>query len=232
MYSESAKHLPWYRLKVRVMFKKLQDKGFTLIELLITMAMLSTIIALMVHAHNRQQFSQLAQNRILQMQQSLRAAMSIMTQEMQMAGFDPLGLGTAGIVNMGDGSYGNPLAFTFYGSDIGNDGKDNDNDGLRDQPGELQLIQYALYDAYGDKDMDIGRKSGSGYNQAIAENIQSLQFIYLDADGNPTTDLSGVRAVRLTMTATIDSKERSRMQDNTRSLSTVIKFRNLFYRLP
>jgi type IV pilus assembly protein PilW len=203
------------------------SKAFTLIELLIAMAMLSIIIAIMVHAHSRQQFTQPAQNQIVRMQQNLRAAMSIMTQEIQMAGFDPLGLGTPGIVNMGDGSYGNPLAFTFYDRDIGNDGKDNDRDGLRDQPGELQLIQYALYDAYGDKDMDIGRKSGSGYNQAIAENIQSLQFIYLNADGNPTTDLSGVRAVRLTMTATIDIKERSHAQD-TRTLSTIIKFRNLF----
>ena len=189
--------------------------------------MLGIIVAVMVHAHTRQQFTQLAQNQIVRMQQNLRAAMTIMTREIQMAGFDPTGLGTAGLINMGDGSSGNPLAFTYYDKDIANDGKDNDNDGIDDEPGELQLIQYALYDAYRDRDMDIGRKSGSGYNQAIAENIQNLQFIYLDADGNQTNELSRVRAVHLTITATTDIKESKYAQDN-RTLTTVVKFRNLF----
>ena len=90
------------------------NKGFTLIELLVAIAMFGVITALIVDSYSRQQTTQTTQTQAVQMQQSIRAALMIMTAEIRMAGYDPDMVTSAGIVNAGDGSLGNPFSFTFY----------------------------------------------------------------------------------------------------------------------
>ncbi len=200
------------------------NKAFSLIELMVSIAIFGIIVSLIVNEYYRQQESQVTQTQIVQMQQNIRAALIIMTRDIQMAGFDPEILNTAGIVNAGDGSNGNPLTFTYSVSD---DGLDNDGDGVIDQSGEFQTIQYSLYDAYGDGDMDIGRTIGAQL-QPIAENIQNLQFTYLDVNGNVLAPvvISDIRAVQVSITATTDIRELRRAEDN-RTITAIIRFRNL-----
>jgi type IV pilus assembly protein PilW len=200
------------------------NKAFTLVELLISMAIFGIIVGLVVNQYISQQDSQLTQNQVVQMQQNIRNALILMTRDIQMAGFDPEISKTLGIVNAGDGSNGNPLTFTYS---VADDGVDNDGDGTIDESGEFQTIQYSLFDSLADGDMDIGRTVGAGANQAIAENIQTLLFTYLDGNGNPTVTLADIRAVRVTITATTDIGERRRAADN-RTVTAVIKFRNIF----
>lgn len=200
------------------------NKAFTLVELLISMAIFGIIVGLVVNQYTSQQDSQLTQNQVVQMQQNIRNALILMTRDIQMAGFDPEISKTLGIVNAGDGSNGNPLTFTYS---VADDGVDNDGDGTIDESGEFQTIQYSLFDSLADGDMDIGRTVGAGANQAIAENIQTLLFTYLDGNGNPTVTLADIRAVRVTITATTDIGERRRAADN-RTVTAVIKFRNIF----
>ncbi|MCM2283410.1 MAG: prepilin-type N-terminal cleavage/methylation domain-containing protein [Desulfobacula sp.] len=200
------------------------NKAFTLIELLVSMAVFGIIVGLVVNQYTSQQDSQLTQNQVVEMQQNIRNALIIMTRDIQMAGFDPEISKTLGIVNAGDGSNGNPLTFTYS---VADDGLDNDGDGTIDESDEFQTIQYSLFDSLADGDMDIGRAVGAGGNQAIAENIQILQFTYLDGSGNPTATLSDIRAVRVAITATTDLGELRRAADN-RTVTAVIKFRNIF----
>ena len=187
--------------------------GFTLIELLVAMLISTIVAAGLFAAYKSQQDAQLAQKQIVEMQQNLRAALYVMARDLRMAGYDPAGVSGAGITNAGDGSNGDPLAFTF----------------LDDVTGILQTIEYDLYDAYGDGDMDIGRKVDSANRQAIAENISTLQFVYLKSDGTTSTpmNISDIRSVRITIGATTDINKTDHTDGKTRTLTTVIKFRNL-----
>ena len=163
------------------------------------------------------------------MQQSLRMALYVMTNELRIAGYDPESISNAGITNAGDGSTGNPLTFTFVADD---DGEDNDNDGTTDETGELKTIGYDLYLGLGDGDTDIGRKVGAGNRMPLAENIQDLKFEYFDEEGasilNPlAADIPDIRSLRITIEATIDSNEKNYLNVNNRILTTTVKFRNL-----
>ncbi len=181
-----------------------------MIELLVAMV-ISTIVAAGVFlAYKGQQDTQLGQKQIVEMQQNLRAALYIMTREIRMSGYDPDGDNGAGITKMGNGTNGNPLGFTYYD----------------DNTGALTTIEYDLYDAYNDGDMDIGRKVDGGSRQAIAENISSLQFVYLQANGSAATTFSAVRSIQVTIVATTDSGAIDHTLGNNRTLTTTITRRN------
>lgn len=213
--------------------------GFTLIELLIAMAITTIVSAGIFSAYQNQQKAQLAQKQVVEMQQTLRMAIYIMTNEIRMAGYDPEGTNGAGIVSAGDGSSGNPLVFTFVADDdcIDNDGDstdpDNCNDANVDEAGELKTIAYDLYDGYSDGDSDIGRAVGAGNHQPIAENIARLEFTYSDEDGIDmplpiaALDLPNIRSVHITIEATIDSNETNYFNGNNRMLTTTVKCRNM-----
>jgi len=205
------------------------DLGFTLIELLIAMTITTIVSAGIFTAYRSQQNTQLSQKQSVEMQQNIRAALYIMTGEIRKAGYDPSGANGAGIVNAGDGSNNlNRFIFTYFDANAWNDGEDNNNDGTKDEAGEnLQSIEYYLYDSLSDGTIDLGRRNGARLD-AIAENIQSLQFLYLDADGNIPATLSDIRSVQITIVATTDSNELNYTgANNTRTLTANVKCRNL-----
>jgi len=204
-----------------------KNSGFTLIEILMAMAITSIISAGIYSAFHRQQKTHLAQMQTVGMQQNLRAGLIIMTEEIRMAGYDPDGINGAGIINAGDGSdKNNRLIFTYFNPDAAGDGTNNDNDGgTADADETLQAVEYYLYDSLGDGTMDLGRRNGARLD-AIAKNIQSLQFIYFDEDGNITANVSDIRSVQIAIEATINCNEKNYVHCN-RSLTTRVKCRNL-----
>jgi type IV pilus assembly protein PilW len=209
--------------------KNKNNAGFTLVELLMAMAITTIVSAGIVGAYRSQQNTQLAQKQSVEMQQNIRAALYIMTSEIRMAGYDPEGTNGAGIVNAGDGSNSsNRLIFTYFNADAQNDGLDNNNDGNIDEPGEnLQAVEYYLYDSLSDGTIDLGRRNGARLD-AIADNIQTLQFTYLDADSNVTTTLSDIRSIQILIVATTDVNELNYTgTNNNRTLTTTVKCRNL-----
>ena len=170
------------------------NKGFTLVEILVAMAIASVVMAGIYSAYSSQQRSYIVQEQVAGMQQSLRAAMDLMERELRMVGFDPYGNSGADIITAG----GDNITFTFVADD---DLYDNDGDGDTDESGELKTIRYSLYDSGGDGDADLGRKVGSGNNKPVAENIDTLNFIYLRENGTPTADISEIRSIQITMIA-------------------------------
>ena len=170
------------------------DKGFTLTEILVAMAISGVVMAGIYSAYSSQQRSYIVQEQVAGMQQSLRAAMDLMERELRMVGFDPYGNSGADIITAG----GDNITFTFVADD---DLYDNDGDGDTDESGELKTIRYSLYDSGGDGDADLGRKVGSGNNKPVAENIDTLNFIYLRENGTPTADISEIRSIQITMIA-------------------------------
>ncbi len=77
----------------------INNKGFTLIELMIAIVISSFIVTAVYAANTTQQRTYHAQEQVAEMQQNLRAAMSFITSEIRMAGYDPEGSGNFGITS-------------------------------------------------------------------------------------------------------------------------------------
>ena len=173
--------------------------GHTLVELMIAMGIAAILITAIFQIYQLRQKSHSKQQLAVEMQQNLRAAVSLIKREIRMAGYDP----------------------------AANDGVDNDNvDGIDNdaesagtgiQTAGRQLIQItfdlngnrvvgsdeevtygfaAKYDADANGIADagaapLGRGAGGGPLTGVAENIQAVGFAYAfdnDHDGNLDTD--------------------------------------------
>jgi type IV pilus assembly protein PilW len=157
-------------------------KGFTLVEILVAMVVSGLVLSSIYSTYLSQQRSYILQEEIAQVQQNLRAAMYLITRELRMAGFNPSGSASAGIVAKSDTS----LQFT----------KDDNGDG--DVADSSEDLTYLLYTSGGIQ--KLGRENPT-IPQPVAENIQELWFVYLDANNNVTATLSDIRSVEVTLVA-------------------------------
>ncbi len=161
-------------------------------ELMVTMAIMAVVMAGVYSAYYSQQQSYIVQEQVSEMQQNLRGAMYFMAKEIRMAGCNPTGSADAGIVTAGS----NTINFTMdtRGQDI-----DDPPNGNVTNPNEN--ITYILYDSDGDGTNDaLGRDTGTG-NRLVAQNVDALDFVYLDEDGNVTASLLQIRTVQITIVA-------------------------------
>jgi type IV pilus assembly protein PilW len=217
-------------LKQRPGLPRLSNQGLTLLELMIGMTIFLLVIGGIYSTFQSQHKSYLMQEEVAAMQQNIRAAMFYMTKEIRMAGCDPTGNAGAGLV----AANANSISFT---EDVRGDSDGSDPDGATDDPNES--IAYAL------SDNNLVRNTGGG-NQVVAENIDALDFVYLDADGNTTATVEDIRSVEITIVARTSRALRV-TQDNTiyynqqgtqilgaqndrftrKSMTTFIKCRNL-----
>ena len=156
------------------------NKGFTLPELLVAIAVFGIVVAAIyaTYASSQRSYSRVSQ--ISYMVQNIRAGISIMEKEIRMAGYDPTGNANAGITNAAATS----ITIT---QDLNSDGDTADTD---------ETITYALSDSDGDGDNDLVRN-----NVLLAENIDAINFVYLDEDGVVTTNPSDIRSVQITIVA-------------------------------
>jgi len=167
--------------------RSLNEQGFTIIELLVSMAVFLLAIGAIYSTFQTQHKSYLMQQEVAAMQQNLRAAMFYMQREIRMAGCDPLGTAGAGIVTKNSDS----ISFT---EDVRGDSAGSDPDGDLNDPNEN--ITYSLNGG------NLVRDTGGG-NQIVAENIDALNFFYLDANGSETAVLADIRSVEITIVARI-----------------------------
>jgi type IV pilus assembly protein PilW len=183
----------------------LYTQGFTLVELLVAMAVSLLAMGAIYSTFLSQFKSYQVQEEIAAMQQNIRAAMYHMQRDIRMAGYDPTGDAGAAIeiANVAE------LQFKIDENGDGNfTGTSPPND-----PNEQ--IRYALTnDANGDGIADgspcnLGREIWSGGLQPVAENIDALNFVYLDAAGNPTATLADIRSVEITIVARTDRSLRT-----------------------
>ena len=161
------------------------SKGYTLIELMVALAATSILAACIYATYITQLKSHITQRQIVEMQQNLRAAMQLIEREVRMAGYDPLRTAGAGVTTM----LGNSFEFNM---DLMEDGDLLDSN---------ERVHYALEtDAAGNQ--FLGRDDFSGLNlQPVAENIDALNFVYLDNTATPTTDPLRVRSIQVTIVA-------------------------------
>jgi len=161
------------------------NKGFSLIELVVAMAITSFVMAGIVSAYVSQLKSHVTQQMVVEMQQNLRSAMQHMEKEIRMAGydFDPNVSSVAGVTIA--------LASTFaFTMDLNEDGDVSDAN---------ETVTYTL-DLKADGTQCLMRNTGGG-NVPVAEYIDALNFVYLDANRSPTNVAGQVRSVQITIVA-------------------------------
>jgi type IV pilus assembly protein PilW len=169
--------------------KHKEDKGFTLVELLVAMAIASMVLAAVVSAYYVQVRGQNTQEALTDMNQTARAAMEIMVGEIRLAGCDVLKSSGATIL----AATANQLSFTM---DIG-DGVTFQPDGDTTDPNESVI--YSLY-VDGDGNQNLGRDTGGG-PQPLARNVDALDFVYFDENGNPPGALNDIRSIQINLVA-------------------------------
>lgn len=175
--------------------------GFTILELLISITVSLSIIAATYQLFHSQNTSYNKQDQIVETQQNLRAVVAIISKELQIAGYDPQGRAGAGIVE----EFSPPhdvlnIDYNYDKSIIGFTIDSNGDAYINPQDGEM--IAYR-----------INNKSLERYNSKIdqweilSENIDALNFVYLDQEGNRTYDIKEFKAVEITILAKTNKKD-------------------------
>lgn len=176
----------------------LNTQGFSLVELAVVLVMSMFIIGAVFFTSKSQERSLSAQDRIVELQDNLRAGITIMEKDLRMAGYDPecMSPPCTGFINADS----NSLTITM---------KDPQSTGT------TNTVTYALYDYQSDGDLDLGRNfNGSGL-QPVIMNVDAFDLTYLDKNGNilstplSTTEMEKVRLVEIAVVAHTEQKDPS-----------------------
>ena len=163
------------------------QRGITLTELLIALALGLFTVGAVYAVHLNQVKRQIVQEDVLAMQQTARAALDMMTREIRMAGYDPMGVNRdADPSNDFHGLSYHPTELHVR-ADLNGNGVTTDSN---------ESIVY-LYD---DAKSTLRRKLGRS-GQPVAEDIESFTFSFRDALGHPTTHTPSIRVVDVQVTA-------------------------------
>jgi len=173
-------------------------RGFTLVELMITLAMSGIIVAAVYSAYVIQQKTYFTQDKVVEMQQNIRAGLEMMASEIRMATFDPGGGADASITT----ATASRFSFT---ADLNEDGD------LADPNEQVTFCLKVGCDA--DGIADTGADSVVRNGQAIAEGIHAIEFYYTLDDGitktkTPTAgQLDQIRNVQISMLAVSSQRD-------------------------
>ena len=188
------------------------QSGFSLVELMLACAITVFVLAATYAAHSINQKSQVTQDEVAVIQQNVRAAIMTLTRDIREAGCDPKEVSGATIVVASPGQ----IRFTRDVSGHAVNPNDADGDVLDlnedlifgiDPAVDTEAVPDGIPDAALVGNLtrnDVN--DGTGIDQPIAQNIERLEFIYLDEDGAviamPITsqaDINRIRAVQVSM---------------------------------
>ncbi len=200
-------------------YYKNNESGFTLVELLIAMTIGLIILAALSSTFLMQSKIYDVQEQVVEMVQTARAAMDMITREIRIAGYDP-----KGAMQRSD-----PTGAKFVG--IPNDANKlqvyADLNGDEDTGDSNEDITYT-YDA---ANLQLDRNTGGG-DQPFAENIQLFTFDYLDSNGNPAGTTANIRRIKITITARTSKPDWNYTPNSgyrTYTLTSLVTPRNLAY---
>ena len=206
-------------------------KGFTLIEIMVAMAIFAIVVTGIYQTYHFQQRSYMKQEKVVDMQQNLRAGLYFLKRDIRMAGYDPTedADATITIANIAE------LKFEF---DENGDGDMDNNTNLTDSG---EIIRLALTDDDNKNGIADWIDSGSnprsnpcrlgreyitlvgvtekkGGLQPVSENVDALEFCYILADGTETTspsDPDDIRSIIVSMLARTENPIKGHTDDKT-----------------
>jgi prepilin-type N-terminal cleavage/methylation domain-containing protein len=204
-------------------------KGFTFVELMVTMGIASIVLAGIYAAYSAQVRSHSTQQAVLDIQQNLRSAVYYLQRSVRMAGYGA----NAGFVDnfdafiepyksAGASRTNTSICFTV---DEDDDGEIDGTNGTNVDNVDNELIAYRLD---GNNTLQQYRPSMNTWI-AISENIQTINFTYLNGDLSavPPPALADIRSVVMTITAQPVEELTRTAAKKAQSLTVQIRCRNL-----
>lgn len=191
--------------------RSIRTGGFTLVELLVAMAVGAIVLTAIYSVYGGLTRSYTAQNVTADMQQVVRAGIDFMVEDIIRAGLNPQEAAGIGIAT----ATSTTIRFTA----------DRDMNGSIDA-GNSEDITY-LYDTAINR---LDQFLDGANRQPFIDNVSSMTFIYLDADGNDlgdpvaAADLDDIRTILISLTV---QEPAGRQGLIARTYSTRFRCRNL-----
>jgi len=178
------------------------NRGFSVAEFLVAFALLSVMLAGMVKLFGLINQSYTTQNVAANVQQVVRNGIDIMTQNIRMAGFNPLKLSDVGIKS--DFSQNN-IHFSY----------DLDSDGIVMNDEDIRFFH---------EDQKLKKQKRGGNRITLIDNVTNLKFSYLDANDQTTDNQANIKTVVISLTV---SEPAGRQRSLSRTYTTRVICRNL-----
>ena len=179
-----------------------RQSGFTLIELLVAMAVSSIVVGLMAGFFTTQNSSYTRHTATAGIQQVVRAAIDFMSDNIRMAGLDPLQTGNFGIEAAG------ATGITFTA--------DLDMNGQIDVS-NAERIAYAL-------NGNQVQQTVGAVTEPLVDNVTNFTFTYRDVNDLVTADPAAIRTVQISLTV---QEPVGYGRTLARTYTTRVHFRNL-----
>ena len=178
------------------------NKGLTLLELMVAIAVSSIVMGTVYAAYNSQTRSYNTQQLTVDMQEGLRVALELMQEDLRLAGSDRSGEADARF------SMAGPTSFAFSMDITGgeDDNIDNNHNYLIDEAEEW--YDGDTNDSGENVTWTLNGTTLVRNNNPVAFNIQQLNLVYLDSDGNVTADLDQIKSVVITIIGGLESNRR------------------------
>jgi type IV pilus assembly protein PilW len=162
---------------------------------MVALVLASIVMASIFLSYQAQVQGKLSQDTTLDIQQAARSGLDMISSDLRMAGCDPTGAGSIGFSD--PNAIANPAEIRFSMDYLGGGTTGNESNGAIDVAGED--IRYAV-SADGDlvRERFLNNASIEG-EQVLVNNVDALNFVYLDADGAITAVLDDIRAVEVTL---------------------------------
>lgn len=183
-----------------------RNKGFSLLEILVGLAVASVLASAIYAIFSVQHRIYLAQKQIADLQQNLRTSMYLLEEDIKHTCFDPTGAARPTIL------YADRGIFRFQADFNENGRRFNADPNLDDlvamsgsDPNETLGFRLGLTEKQGVRSLI---REVWGGNQRMADHIEVLDFVYLDAEGTPLSplplsveDRKRIRAVEVSLVA-------------------------------
>lgn len=184
------------RLKGLIPPRKYGEHGFTLIDTLVGLAMASIVMAAIISLFTSVGRSYTIQNVAADVQQVTRAGVEHMTQNIRMAGLDPLGTAGAEIKEF----TANKIRFTLDRCDVPIGGPEGCGFPDGDVDDKFENVTYEWDSGERKLKQRLYEGTGSAYTETLVENVSNVSFTYLDKDDGPASDAADIRTVVVAMT--------------------------------
>jgi type IV pilus assembly protein PilW len=212
------------------------SRGFTVVELLVALGMAAVVFGLIVSFFANMGRSTTTQNAAAAAQQTARAGVDFMAQELRLAGLDPLESAGAGIEEISP--TGIKIRFTSDSCNLPIGHSDNCENPVPDGNvnGKNERVTY-IYSA-ANRDIrrclyetaaTFGLGTSSGSCMPLLEQVEpnpgaTPLFTFLDGNGSPTTVRGEIRTVLITLTV-LEPAGRSKTVE--RTYSSRVRLRNI-----
>lgn len=167
----------WRRLEL------MKESGFSLIELLVAIVVGGIVVTASYMMFISNQRTYIIQDELVSIQQTIRPAAEYISRYVRIAGLDPMQTSNFGMLNATNSS----IEFSFDRIDVGLPGVLEPSDEIK----EFRVQNSELQE----------RDQTSGNWATIAENVEALNFVYLDSDGDviadPATNIQAIRTVQI-----------------------------------